>query len=196
MSIPKHKCWDRTFPSDEPIYKLDQNDEVLPNKGKTERLEMDDRSEAESVKDSNSFVGDHDSKISTYSEDKMEPEYGKPSTSSVNYGTDSFKNTNYFSESLTMANANSSRDETTCGSEIKTLHNFEDNLLESENHVDYTNSRYGDDSMEQFTDNELDDILHSNGSNPNLYTLSLGSLSVIRGNYSSCMKKLYVVTCM
>lgn len=188
LPTPKHKCCDRTFLSNTSIYMLDENVEEIsvPTKllrGPRERSTLDYGSEAESVKDNNSFVGDD-----------------RPSTSSVNCGTDSFVDTNYSYHSLTLANDSSGKDETEHGttgqhssvhdSGARTFENFKDGFLEFENHLDYVNSGCGDDSTEQFTDKELQDILGSNGLNHNLCMLPSGRWSVSQGNFSFCLKTL------
>ena len=138
---------------------------------------VDDESEPESAKGSNSFGGDSDSAMSTYDEAKLQPEYAKPylfnmpSTSSdyTHYSLGSSKDT---LASLSGGHPPTHRDG---------LQASEEEHREFGNHVDYNCLEYGE-SIEQCTDKELEDILYSNGVNPNTYVLSSGRWEVNQGN--------------
>lgn len=130
---------------------------------------MDDGSEPESMKDSNSYTEDSDSSTSIYGE-------AKPHSSLVSCGADSSEHTSSQLDGSNMEKAN-------CGEEVglQVLLNLEEQLLEFENHEDYIASEYGDDILEQCTNTELEDILYANSSNPNVYVLSSGRWTVNQG---------------
>ncbi|GMY14508.1 protein FAR-RED ELONGATED HYPOCOTYL 1 isoform X1 [Fagus crenata] len=188
LPTPKHKCWDRSFAS-EAVTVFDKSPEAesfcthIIN-GKTEGATMvDDESEPESAKGSNSFGGDSDSAMSTYDEAKLQPEYTKPylfnmpSTSSdyTHYSLGSSKDT---LASLSGGHPPTHRDG---------LQASEEEHREFGNHVDYNCLEYGE-SIEQCTDKELEDILYSNGVNPNTYVLSSGRWEVNQDAQSGTRK--------
>ncbi|PON38596.1 hypothetical protein PanWU01x14_311780 [Parasponia andersonii] len=181
----KHKCWDRAVASDGPFAKFYGSHEVT--KGKRKGLAMDDRSERESMKDSNSFAEDSDSATSAYNGAKMEAEnvkiYDSPSSSSPSCGTESLENTNSPLDSLNVRKADSREEELAFDSSqheerMQAYLNLEEQLIEFGNHGDYITSEHGDEELEQRTDKELEDILYTNGLNPNVYVLSSGRWSV------------------
>ncbi|KAL5549877.1 hypothetical protein UlMin_000053 [Ulmus minor] len=140
-------------------------------KGVEEGPPSDEGSEMESMNDSNSFIGESDTATSVYKKSKMEVEYGKtndrPASSSyVNRVYDCFEK-----ESLKMENASSSK------GELGFL-NLEEQLLEFGSHTGYTGAEYKDESMENYTNEELSDVLSANGVNPNVYVLSSGRWTV------------------
>lgn len=157
-------------------------------KVKTREQIAEDRPEDELGKDSNSFSVDFDSATSVYGEAEIEPEfaksylYNRPSTS-INCGTETVKDAKYPLDSLTVVKDHSGSGELAFlqhDGGIQVLQNHEDHLLEFGNDADYINSEYGD--MEQCTDKGLEDILYSNGLNPNKYVLSSGRWTVNQGN--------------
>ncbi|ONI03456.1 hypothetical protein PRUPE_6G257800 [Prunus persica] len=171
LPIPKHKCWERIFPSDEPVSMFDENPEVknmqtCATKGKVERVILDGGSESESGKGSNSFAGDSDSATSVYVEAKLEPVYAmaclndRPSTSYVN----------------------EVHQPTYPDGEIQAFENYDEHLQEFGNQVDYIFSEYGDDCIEQCKDKEFEDVIYPIGSNTNKYILSSGRWSVNQDN--------------
>ncbi|KAF5471644.1 hypothetical protein F2P56_008419 [Juglans regia] len=151
LPIPKHKCWDRSFAS-EPVFVFEKNPEVesiFPNiiNGKTERAAMDYEAEPESGKDSNSFGGDSNSATSSYDEAKVQLEKDKLAFLSGEHPSHH--------------------------DELQAFQTLEEHLVDLCDQVDYTSSVYGNDCIEQPTDNELEDILDSHGVNPtNMYVLS------------------------
>lgn len=196
LPIPKHKCWDRDAASDGPVSIFYGNHKET--KGKTKGLAMDEGSEPESAKDSNSIAEDSDSATSAYNGARMEAEYVKtyntPSSSSLSYGTDSLENTNSPLDSfLNAAKTNSSKEELAFATQrdyssqheerMQAYLNLEEQLLEFGNHGEYNTTEYVDESLEQCTDKELEDILYANGSNPNVYVLSSGRWSVDQGKF-------------
>ncbi|GMN59548.1 hypothetical protein TIFTF001_028639 [Ficus carica] len=168
LPIPKHKCWDPTATLDRPVsifYGSKSADQRL-TKGKTKVRVMDDGSDLESMKDSNSYTEDSDSPTSINGE-------AKPHSSLVSCGADCSEHTSSQLDGSNMEKAN-------CGEEVglQVLLNLEEQLLEFENHEDYIASEYGDDSLEQCTNKELEDILYANSLNPNVYVLSSGRWTV------------------
>ncbi|KAG6640078.1 protein FAR-RED ELONGATED HYPOCOTYL 1-like [Carya illinoinensis] len=155
--IPKHKCWDRSFAS-EPVFVFDKNPEVesiFPNiiTGKTEGAAMDYGAEPESGKDSNSFGGDSDSATSSYGEAKVQLKKDKLAFLSGEHPSHH--------------------------DELQAFQNLEEHLVDFCDQVDYTSSGYGNNCIEQPTDNELEDILLSHRINPtNMYVLSSGRWTV------------------
>lgn len=165
-----------------------QSIHTLIIEGKTEEHVLEDGSEHDSGKDSNSFSGHSDSPTSAYSEAKVEAKYVKtylydrPSTSS---GTESCKDANYPLNSFTGVKAGSGEEELAFlhhDGRVQVFQDHEEDLLEFGNHVDYINCEHKD--IEQCTDKELEDRHYSNGLNPNTYVLSSGRWSVNQGNIS------------
>lgn len=195
LPIPKHKCWDRSFVS-EPIFVLEKEPEVESTfkniiTGKTEAASMSCESEPESGRDSNSFGGDSDSATSTHGEAKIQVEYVKtnfdrPSTSSVNCDSNSFKHANYSSGFRKGKLAFLSGEHPKHHDGLQAFENLEEHLVDLCDQVDYTSS--GD--MEttalnclQIEELDVEDILYSNGVNPaNMYVLSSGRWTVSQGN--------------
>jgi hypothetical protein len=155
--------------------------------GNAERQAIDEGSDPESAKDSNSFVEDSDFAMSVDGEAKFEMEVSKiwppdrPSTSS--FSCNSLKDAQYSSDSAAAAR-HAGKEELTfvkgeidqCGHDdgLQASQNLEEPILEFESPLDYSCSEFGTDSIETCTGKELDDILYSNGVNPNVYALSSG----------------------
>ncbi|KAF4373033.1 hypothetical protein CsatB_000791 [Cannabis sativa] len=178
LPTSKHKCWDREVASDGQL-------SIFLAKEKAKKLGMDDDKSSEppeSVKDSNSFGEDYDCATSAYNGvNKMEAaEYEKasdmPSSSSVSHGTDHMlENNKSLWNSLKAAKGVTWEEEKLVFGHYSSEHkermqaclNLEEQLLE-----------YGDESFEQCTDKELEDILSAEGLNPNVYVLSSGRWTV------------------
>ncbi|KAL9374204.1 hypothetical protein Peur_033824 [Populus x canadensis] len=191
LPISKHKCWDHRFPlKTSKIYEENEEEKDLITciiAGNAERQAIDEGSDAESAKDGNSFVEDSDFAMSVDGEAKFEMEVSKiwppdrPSTSSFSYN--SLKDAQYSSDSAAAAR-HAGKEELTfvkgeidqCGHDdgLQASQNLEELILEFESPLDYSCSEFGTDSMETCTGKELDDILYSNGVNPNVYALSSG----------------------
>lgn len=84
---PKHKCWvesvsseDESMTDDSPILESANNNAVY---SRMDAADVDDRSEPESAKDSNSFMEDTDASMSVNEEAKLEADCGMVSTSFV-----------------------------------------------------------------------------------------------------------------
>ncbi|XP_059647083.1 uncharacterized protein LOC132293561 [Cornus florida] len=194
LPLPKHKCWYRSVssefdsPSDKNLEA--KNFRICINKRKDDSEAIGEVSDQESAGDSNSFAADGDSSMSVSGEAKMELEYAKASsselrsTSSDNWSTSSSKNILYSLDSRLMTISSDSEKPTSVDRELDSPHqilglhiplNFDDHLLELENHIGYGCS---DHENEQYTDKALEDMLYSNGVIPNNYVLSSGRWNV------------------
>ena len=151
-----------------------RNIDRLMSKGKRMAYVVNNRSEPESVKDSNSYAEDSDSSTSMYAESKMEPEFAK-----------TCDRTSSSSDDSTMLKAICSKEE--CG-DAQAFLNHEEQLLEFGSHEEYLASEYGEESLDQCTDKELEDILYANGLNSNVYVLSSGRWSVNQGSFVRLLK--------
>ncbi|XP_062095611.1 protein FAR-RED ELONGATED HYPOCOTYL 1-like isoform X2 [Humulus lupulus] len=185
LPISKHKCWDRAVASDGQL-------STFLAKEKAKRVAIDDKSEAEpleSAKDSNSFGEDYDCATSAYNGAKMEVEYAKtedmPSSSSLTQGTDILGKNKSLWSSLKAVKGDAKEEEELVFGHYTSQHkermqaclNLEEQLLE-----------YGDESLEQCTDKELEDILYAEGLNPNVYVLSSGRWTVNQETEASSRK--------
>ena len=201
LPSPKLKCWGRSF-SSQIFHPLDENTKIFDLhtpiiEEETDGETLDDRSEPDSAKDSNSFAGDSDSIISVYGEAKFEPEcektcpYSHPYCSSVNWGDNSSGDSLYSLKSTRMI-PDLSKDKPTCvtGEHNPLLfQNLEEQLLEFGNNVDFMTSEYGDEIIEHSTDKELADMPYVSGMTPNNYVLSSGRWSVNQGNLRMTLNK-------
>ncbi|KAH8485077.1 hypothetical protein H0E87_026738 [Populus deltoides] len=142
LPISKHKCLDHRFPLK--TSKIFEEKDLITCiiTGNAERQAIDEGSDPESAKDSNSFVEDSDFAMSVDGEAKFEMEVSKiwppdrPSTSS--FSCNSLKDAQYSSDSAAAAR------------------------------------HAGKEELTFVKGKELDDILYSNGVNPNVYALSSG----------------------
>jgi hypothetical protein len=202
LPIPKHKCCNRSFAS-EHVSVFEKNPElksIFPHiiTGKTEGATVGDESETESVKDSNSFAGDSDCVMSSY-EANLPLQYAKtylfdkPSTSSVNGDSSSSEHAHHSFGSCKDKLALLIGEHPPPHLDgFQAFQNLEEQLLEICKEVDYTCSDYGNDSIEQCTDKELEDIPFSNGVNPNMFVLSSGRWSVNQGNLELDRSIIYI----
>ena len=197
LPISKHKCWDHRLPLETPTIHENQEEKDLIThiiKQNAERQAIDERSDPESDKDSNSFDGDSDSAMSMYGEAKLEMEVSKiwppnrPSTSSFDLGN-SVKDTQYSPDNF-AAPRHAGREELTFveGEDDHCCHydglqvsqNLEDPILEIESPLNYSCAEFGTDNIEPGADEEVD-ILYSNEVNLNGYVLSSGRLNADQG---------------
>jgi len=190
LPIPKHGCWDHSFASEdvtvfEKIPKAESLCTNIINRKTGGATMVNNESEPESGEGSNSFAEDSDSAMSTYDEARLQPEYANthlsdgPSTSSVNcpsncgkyYSLGSRKDKVAF---LSGGNPSSHHDG------LQAFQNAEDDLLEFGNYdADYNCLEYGE---------SIEDILYSNGANPNKYVLSSGRWNVNQDAQSGTRK--------
>lgn len=202
LPIPKHKCCNRSLTSNPfPLLRGNQAVDdfcIHVTKGKTLGGATYDVSVTESGKDSNSFAEDsyysvsqRDEYSSYVAEDhKTETEIekakiwvydGTPSSSS-NWPFSSSKELCNSWDSPTMSKGVSGKDKSTsassesCPCDDDKYQYAENRLMETESHVDYICSGYEIESIEEYK--EIEEILYSNDTNPNVYVLSSGRWSV------------------
>ncbi|CAI9762013.1 unnamed protein product [Fraxinus pennsylvanica] len=177
MPLPKHICSNRILEcKSDPRAK-----EVYPclTMGEINGLARGYETDTESAKDSNS-----EEKIELGSPKACSSD--QPSTSSVSW--DSFKNSVYSLESRSLTKSSSSKAESSnfsgehdCPHRNFGLNpslNYEEHLLELVSHVECSCSEYRINSIGDYTDKELEDVLYSNGVAPSSYVLSSGRWTV------------------
>ena len=197
---PKHKCWVGSFcsehasTSDEnPVLESVHNQMV---KIRTDAAVLDDRSEPESAKDSNSFIEDSDTAMSINKEAKLEADcantylYGRPFTCFVNWNDYNIQD-NHCSLHVSTVNKVSSNEKDTFidseynpsyhGADLQALNDTKQHLLELGNFAGHVYSEYAKDGTELSVEEEFEDFLLSNGVNPNMYVLSSGRWEVNQG---------------
>ncbi|CAK7342838.1 unnamed protein product [Dovyalis caffra] len=193
LPISKHKCWDHRLPLEtSTIYEENQEEKDLITHIIEENAEIraiDEGSDPESVKDSNSFVGDSES---VYGEAKFEMEVSmiglpdRSSTSSFNWDN-SLRDTQYSSDNAAaprhagkekLAFVEGEHDHCCRYDGLQVTQNLEEPILEIESPLEYFCSEFGTDNIDPCTDKEVGDILYSNGVNPNAYVLSSGRWAV------------------
>ncbi|XP_035544871.1 protein FAR-RED-ELONGATED HYPOCOTYL 1-LIKE-like isoform X1 [Juglans regia] len=176
---PKHKFCARSFAC-EPVSVFETNPgvESIFTNIKTEKAEgaaMDDESEPESAKDSSSFGVESDPAMSPYATENL---FEGPSPSSGNFDSGDLKDTDHSSGFRKDNLAFLIGERSTLHDGSRAFQNLDENLLEFSNEVDYSCSEHGNDSFEQLTDKDIEDVLYSNGINPNKYVLSSGRWTV------------------
>ncbi|GAV76568.1 hypothetical protein CFOL_v3_20041 [Cephalotus follicularis] len=201
LPTPKHKFSNRSLLSElTSIFEGNPVTEGIHSviqKGELEGGFIDDVSEPESAKDSNSFVDDSDSAMSVYGENKLEIEDTKPSScdrpssSSFTCGGSSVKDTCYSLDITAAVETGAENEEVRIVHEIEELDpsndckgcqvswNLEDSPPGFECHVDCICSKYANVSVE-LAEKELEDALYSSGLNPNSYVHSFGRWSANR----------------
>ncbi|RDX73846.1 Protein FAR-RED ELONGATED HYPOCOTYL 1, partial [Mucuna pruriens] len=188
---PKHKCWVGSFSSEHPSM-FDENPVLEGMHNHTAKSTMDasfleERSEPESAKDSNSFMEDCDTAMSVNEESKHEADcgntylYGRPSTSLVN--CDDYINRVSYTEEEAFVDGEyiPPYDD----ADAPALNNDEEHLLGLGSFSGHECSEYAKDSNEYPVDKEFEDFLFSNGVNPNVYVLSSGRWNIIQEAQSS-----------
>ncbi|XP_027353450.1 protein FAR-RED ELONGATED HYPOCOTYL 1-like [Abrus precatorius] len=167
---PKHKCWLGSF-SSEHASMFNENP-ALDNmhnymiKSRMDAAFIDDGSQPESAKDSNSFIDDFDTAMSVNEEAKHEADCGNAYlyVNRISYSEE---------EAFVDSKCNPSYDDP----DIQALKNHEELLgLGSLSGHEY--SEHAKDSNEHSVDTEFEDFLFSNGVNPNMYVLSSGRWEV------------------
>ncbi|KAI9115889.1 hypothetical protein K1719_012819 [Acacia pycnantha] len=193
---PKHKCWVRSFPSEQDSI-FDENlrsERVhdLPVKGsRPDALVLDDRPSPVSAGDSNSFAEDSDASMSVNEEVKLEADcaktflYGRPSNSYVNWDSYNVKDV------TTIEKADSSEKDIFTDTECNQSYNHEADIQALQNLEEqiqgYEKLKDGlyEDDCEKSLDMGFEDLLHSSGVNPNVYVLSSGRWEVNQEAQSS-----------
>ncbi|CAI8612664.1 unnamed protein product [Vicia faba] len=157
---PKHKCWvesvsseDESMIDDSPILESANNDAV---NSRMDAADVDDRSELESAKDSNSLMEDTDTSMSVNEDAKLEADCANTFLCANRHRLG-------YSEDATFIDSkyNSSYDD----SDTQPMEKYEEHLLGYSDNVKDSND-------DQLVDKEFEDFLFSNGVNPDKYVLS------------------------
>ncbi|KAG8376917.1 hypothetical protein BUALT_Bualt09G0114000 [Buddleja alternifolia] len=163
--LPKHVCLGQRLGRD--------SSSGSSTKPKKAEIDIFTRGEShpQSSKDSNSFHGDTDSFMSPYTKTYAPDE---PSTSSASWSEDSSKMDLYSLESRSVTKSRSSKSESlSIFQELNyPYYTYEEHLLEFGSHVDCSLSGYRDDGVEQCKDDDLENLLYSNGVVASNYVLS------------------------
>ncbi|KAK1563638.1 hypothetical protein Q3G72_030497 [Acer saccharum] len=193
LPAAKHKCWNGSLPLKS--LAMEENDATLI-KVTAEGGDFDEGSKQDSAYDSNSFEESSDSAMSGHGESKFESEngmtcsYQRHSSSSNNWSFCSFKDSSYSSDSTSMTEGVVVDKQQTAfvGEEhppshhVDGLHlavNFDDPPIGYGSfNVHDLCPGYGNDTEDQYTGKEIEDILHSNQVNPNSLVLSSGRWGV------------------
>ncbi|EOY07483.1 Far-red elongated hypocotyl 1, putative isoform 1 [Theobroma cacao] len=189
LPISKHQCWNRSLPSKPPTFSSIQEVEGFsPCTFKGKGGAAYDVSETGSAKDSNSFAEDSDCAMSVHDEAKFGTEdtkyllYGRASSSSSDWGSNS-QGSLYSSDSTTVASRSVDKEVLSSPggqpepADVELADNLEESLVEYGSHIDYIYSGYGNYPIEEYQDKEIEEILNTNGANPNVYVLSSGRWS-------------------
>ncbi|KAK2360781.1 protein FAR-RED ELONGATED HYPOCOTYL [Trifolium repens] len=162
---PKHKCRvessssssseDESMIDESPVLESANNHTV---NSRTDAAFLDDSSEHESAKDSNSFIEDSDTSMSVNDDAKLEADCANTylSVNRLNYSED---------ETFIDSNYNPSYDDP----DTQAMENTEQHLLIYSEYVK-------DSSDDQSIDKEFEDFLYSNGVKPDKYILPSGKL--------------------
>ncbi|KAK6244907.1 hypothetical protein QUC31_011316 [Theobroma cacao] len=193
LPISKHQCWNRSLPSKPPTFSSIQEIEGFsPCTFKGKGGAAYDVSETGSAKDSNSFAEDSDCAMSVHDEAKFGTEdtkylpYGRASSSSSDWGSNS-QGSLYSSDSTTVASRSVDKEVLSSPggepepADVELADNLEESLVEYGSHIDYIYSGYGNYPIEEYRDKEIEEILNTNGANPNVYVLSSGRWSANQG---------------
>ncbi|KAK8542021.1 hypothetical protein V6N13_137403 [Hibiscus sabdariffa] len=181
LPSPKHQCWKQSLSLKPPTLGCITEVEgfspcTFNGKGGT----VYDVSETESVKDSNSFAEDSDTAISIHADAKYllynSASYPSPDWGSSSRGSHS-DGTTVASSSVEKDVLSSPGDEHETA-DSKLAENLQETLAEYGDDIDYIYSGYGNYTIEQYQDKEIEEILNSNGAKPNDYVLSSGRWSV------------------
>lgn len=186
LPIAKLKCSDGSFRSKS----LSMLDEILEVENlQTNVIEggaTNDGFEQESAT-SNRYAEDSDSSITVHGESSFQVENGKslpydrPSSSSLNWASSSFKSHSYSSNSAAKTEGGSDKEQFTfVGEERQTFHQFDglnEHLTEFGSHAEYLYSGLDLFSTEHFTEKEIEETIDSREGSPNVYVLSSGRRS-------------------
>lgn len=143
-----------------------------------------------SSKDSNSLSEEADSATSVFRGAKFEPSCDNSSSQSISCGSASSESTQFSLESSTAMESSSTEQEAAfVENRIETIHKLQEHMLELDNQEEYNCAEYGNDDIEQCTDQELEELFYSNGLNQNTYLLSSGRWGVNHGNQDIIIHK-------
>ncbi|GMJ12125.1 hypothetical protein HRI_004881700 [Hibiscus trionum] len=188
LPSPKHQCWKQSLSLKPPtLGSITEVEGFSPCTFKGKGGAVYDVSETESVKDSNSFAEDSDTAMSMHANGKYLL-YNSASSSSPDWGSSSGGS---HSDGTTVASSSVEKDvlsspdwgSSSRGSHSETAdailaENLQEKLAEYGDDIDYIYSGYRNYTIEKYQDKEIEEILNSNGENPNDYVLSSGRWSV------------------
>ncbi|GLT89563.1 hypothetical protein SLE2022_075410 [Rubroshorea leprosula] len=172
----------------------EESSSCTSSKVKAERGAIDDGSETDSAKDSNSFGEDYDSVMSMDAKAKFNSEnvkfsrYNGASSSSSGWGPGSLDSSHSLDGRTGIARGSEDHEMSSAAlgelelanhdDYLSAAENLGDALVEYESHIDYIYSRYGNYVMEQYSDKEIEEIPHTSDANANVYVLSSGRWNV------------------
>ncbi|XVF55259.1 hypothetical protein PTKIN_Ptkin06aG0022700 [Pterospermum kingtungense] len=195
LPVSKHQFLSRSLSSKPPTFgSIPEVEGFTPCTFKGKGGNDCDVSETVSAKGSNSFAEDSGSTMSGHAETNYGTEgtkyilYDRSSSSSSHWGSGS-QDSRYYSAGTTVASRGVKKEELLSPggepepADLQLAENLEESLLEYGSHIDYIYSGYGNYTMEQYQDKEIEEILNSDRANPNVYILSSGRWSVNPGNF-------------
>ena len=194
LPVSKHQCSMQSLSSKPPTFgSILEVEGFSPHAFKGKGGAVYDVYETGSAKDSNSFAEDSDSALSVHAEAKFGTDDAKylpydRASSSSSYWESSSQGSHYSSNGTTVASRGVEKEVLSSPggepepADVELTENLEESLVEYGSHMDYIYSGYGNYIIEQYQDKEIEEILNSDGANPNVYVLSSGRWSVNKGN--------------
>ena len=192
LPVSKHQCWKQSLSWKPTTFgSIPEVEGFSPCTFKGKGGAVYDVSETGSAKDSNSFAEDSDSALSVHAEAKFGTDDAKylpydRASSSSSYWESSSQGSHYSSNGTTVASRGVEKEVLSSpGGELEPAddelaENIKESLVEYGSHIDYIYSGYGNYTIEQYQDKEIEEILNSDGANSNV--LSSGRWSVNQGN--------------
>ncbi|OMO97254.1 hypothetical protein COLO4_14776 [Corchorus olitorius] len=186
LPISKHQCWNQGLQLKPPAFTgVPEVEGYNSCNSKPKGGASYDVSETGSAKDSNSFGEDS---YSLHAEAKFGTEDTKYSlydrSSSFSDWASSSRESHYSSDDTTVASGGVEREVLSSPAgepeiaDVDLTQIPEDSHVEYGSHIDYIYSGYGNYTIEQYQEKEIEEILNSNGANQNVYVLSSGRWSV------------------
>ncbi|KAE8702481.1 Far-red elongated hypocotyl 1, putative isoform 2 [Hibiscus syriacus] len=182
LPLPKHQCWKQSLSLKPPptLGSVTKIEGFSPCIFKGKGGDDYDVSEIESAKDSNSLSEDSDTSMSMHADAKYSL-FNSVSSWSPDWGSSSRGS---HSDGTTVASSSVGKDVLSSpGDELETAdarlaENLQETLAEYGDDIDYIYSGYGNYTIEQYQDKEIEETIKSDGANPNVYVLSSGRWSV------------------
>ncbi|KAK8561777.1 hypothetical protein V6N13_149074 [Hibiscus sabdariffa] len=191
LPVSKHQCWKQTIPSKPPLFvRIVEVDRPLnPYSSKGKGVDVYDAFETGSDKDSNSFPGNSDSTMPLHAEAKFGTVYANyllhdKASPTSSYSGSSSQGSRCSSDGTTMESRGVEKEVLsplgggTEPADVELAKNTEESLVEYGSYIDYIYSGYGNYSLEQYQDKEIEEILNPSEADPNVYVLSSGRWSV------------------
>ncbi|GMI84701.1 hypothetical protein HRI_002139400 [Hibiscus trionum] len=181
LPLSKHQCWKQGLSLKPPtLGSISEVEGFSPCTLKGKGGIVYEVSETESAKDSNSFAEDSDTAMSMHVDAKYLL-HNNASSSSHDWGSSSHGSHSYgttvASSSVEKYVLSSPGDEPETAV-ARLAENLEETLAEYGTDIDYIYSGYGNYTIEQYRDKEIEEILDSEGEDSNVYVLSSGRWSV------------------